>query len=501
MAIQTRNSALAIKVETTEGTPVSPTASTDYVALQDDFSMSPSFQSLDNAELKASIGKAKSLQGLEEPTASFSHYLRHSAVEGQAPNFGKTLLKAAFGTESVASTEYNTVSGSTTSVINVDTGEGATFQRGEALLIKDATNGYRIRGIESISSDALTLGFQVPTAPGTGVNLGKAVTYAPASTGHQTLSLWHYLGNGGAVQAMAGSRVTGVTVDATAGEFINASYDLEGVAYYFDPIEITSSTNKLDFDEGGSELNVLVEAKLYKDPNELAAALTTAMNAAGSDVHTVTYSSVTGKFTFVTDGTTLNILWNSGTNTAGTIAAKIGFSAAADSTGATTYTSASAVSYASPQSPTFDSASPLVAKNNEVLFGDTTDYACFGASTLSFSMATPKTDILSMCAVSGKSGSVIQERTVTVSVTALLNQYDVANFTRFREGSNVKFQYSFGSKSGGNWVAGQCGMIFVPTATITSYEIADDNGLVSLNMELTAYVDDQGQGEAYISFV
>ena len=96
MALQTRNSALAVMKEVTEGTPVAPSASSDYVALQDDFSMSPSFNVLANAELKASIGTAKPILGSENPTASFSHYLRSSGVEGQAPNFG-TMLEAAYG--------------------------------------------------------------------------------------------------------------------------------------------------------------------------------------------------------------------------------------------------------------------------------------------------------------------------------------------------------------------------------------------------------------------
>ena len=58
-AIQSRTSRLAVTVESTEGTPVSPSASTEYVALQDDFSMDPSFDTLENAELKASLGRRK----------------------------------------------------------------------------------------------------------------------------------------------------------------------------------------------------------------------------------------------------------------------------------------------------------------------------------------------------------------------------------------------------------------------------------------------------------
>lgn len=501
MAIQTRNSALAIKVETTEGTPVSPTASTDYLALQDDFSMTPSFETLENAELKASIGAAKSILGLEQPAASFSAYLRHSGTEGSAPNFGKTLLKAAFGAEDDAGVEHNTVSGSTTSVIKVDSSEGATYIRGQALLIKDATNGYRIRAVESISGDDLTLGFQVPTAPGSGVDLGEAITYYPANTDHPTLSVWHYVGNTGAVQMMSGARVTSVDVTADAGQLVNASYSLEGNEYFFNPYEVTATTKYFDFDEGGSELNAVVATGFYKDPHDLAAAVSTAMNALAVATITVTYSDATGKFTVATSGATLNLLWNTGTNTANTIGGKLGFAVAADDTGATSYVSDNAAVLSSPQTPSFDSSSPLAAKNQEVMIGDADDYACFNASTVGFSMSTPKSDILSICATSGKSGSIIQSRAVEITVSALLEKYDADKFYKFRTNANTKFQYSFGNKSGGNWIPGQCGCIFVPTATITSFELADQDGLVALNMTLTAYVNDSGAGEAFISFV
>lgn len=500
MAIQTRNSALAVKVETTEGTPVVPAAGSDYVALQDDFSMSPAFEVLDNAELKASLGKAKSVLGLEQPSASTSHYLRHSGTEGSAPNY-RYFLKAAFGAEDDAGVEHNTVSGSTTSVINVDTGEGATYLRGQALLIKDGTNGYRIRAVESISSDALTLGFQVPTAPGTGVNLGEAITYYPVNTGHPSLSLWHYVGNTGAIQLVSGARVTDLSISAEAGQFINASYSLEGVEYYFNPITISSANEDIDFNEGGSSLAAVVPSGTYKDPHELAAAIETAMDAVATADITVTYSDSTGKYTIASDGVTFELEWNTGASTGTSIGTTLGFAVAADDTGATSYTSDNAITLSSPQTPSYDSASPLVAKNNEVLLGDVDDYACFEASSISFSMATPKTDILSICATSGKSGSVINERTVTIEVSSLLKQYDADKFRKFRENENTKFQFSFGNKSGGNWVAGQCGCLFVPTATITSFEIADQDGLVALNMTLTAYVNDDAEGEVFLSFV
>jgi len=88
--INTRASVLGIKVETTEGTPNPPAATSDFIAQQDDLTMEPSFEQLENAELKNSLGRAKTIVGAESPTCSFSHYLRHSGTEGTAPKYGST---------------------------------------------------------------------------------------------------------------------------------------------------------------------------------------------------------------------------------------------------------------------------------------------------------------------------------------------------------------------------------------------------------------------------
>lgn len=503
-SIQTRSSVLAVKKETTEGTPVLPTLATDYIALQPDFAMSPAVNTLSNDELKSSIGAAKSIQGAEAPTASMSAYIRASGVEGQAPNYG-AFLEASLGAVSTAAAEYNTVAASTTSVIKVDTGEGATFERGEALLIKDGANGYRIRCIDSVSGDDLTIGFQVPTAPGTGVNLGKCVLYKPANSGHPTLSLWHYLGNGGGIQMMAGARVTDATVDITAGELINGSFSFEGIGYYFNPVVITSTDTKLDFTDDDGTFVATITAKAYKDPHDLADALQVAMATANPlQTPSVVYSDTTGKFTIKTTGTVLSLLWSTGANTANTVGDKIGFVVASDDTAvvATTgYTSDNALTLSSPQTPSYDAADPLAAKNQEVMIGDTDDYLCFDASSVSFAVSTPKSNIASVCAESGVSGSIVSSRAVTVSVSALLSQYDADKFRRLRQNSATKFQYTFGTKSGGNWVPGYCGALYVPTCTVDAPELVDADGLVQMNLQLIAYVNSSGEGEAYIAFV
>lgn len=500
--IQTRSSVLAIVPEVTEGTPVNPSAATQYTALQDDFAMEPSIDVLENAELKNSLGMSKSILGLENPTASFSHYLRHSGTEGAAPDYND-LLKAAFGTEVVASTEYDTTTSSTTAIVKMPGGEGANFRRGQALLIKHSANDWEIRPIHSISTDDLTLGFALSVAPGSGINTGKAVTYVPADASHQTLSIHHYLGNGGAYQMMAGARVTELGIEFPAGELINASFTLEGTAYYFNPITIAAADIYLDFTSDNGTFAATIAAGTYKDPHQLADAIATALNAADPlETFTCVYSNSTGKFTIATStSTVLSLLWNTGTNTANSIGDKIGFSLAANDTASTSYVSDTAVSFASPYTPTLDAADPLAAKDNRVMIGDATDSTCFAASSISFSMSLPKTDILSTCATTGKAGSVINSREVTVSISALLSQFDADKFRRFRENDDTRFAYVFGSKTGSNWTVGKSGCLYIPNATISSFALSDADGLIQIDMELKAYVETAGVGEVFLSLV
>jgi len=503
-AFQTKNSFLAIVRETTVGVPVKPTAGTDYIALQDGFNLEPVFETLENAELTGSLGPAKPIQGLENPTSAISHYIRHSGVEGQEPNFG-LLIESAFGDKVIASTEFDTVAGSTAgtatapATINVDTGEGVNFERGQALLIKDGANVFAMRNVKSVAGDILTLNFNLDNAPGVGVNLGKAVLYKPGQS-HPCMSLWSFRANDFAIELIAGALVTELGIEIGAGELINGSFDMEGVEFFFNPIVIDATNDSMDFNDGGGEENVTVTQKTYKDPHELADTLATAMNAATGDTITVVYSDKTGKFTIASDGGTLSLLWATGTATATTIGDEIGFDTSADDTGSTSYIGDNAISFKSFQTPVFDNSDPLAAKNNEVFMGDFADNVCFQASTMTYTLSNEKTDKNEVCAVSGKSGSVITGRTATIEMVAFLDKFDVDKWRRFRENETTELAYNFGVRSGGNWVAGKCGSIYFPSATITSFNLGDQDGLVVVNMTLTAFVDSSGNGENYLNF-
>lgn len=504
MAEQTKKSRMAIVEESSEGTPVAPSSGADYLALQDGFSTELAFETLDNVELKASIGKSKSLTGFESPTASLSHYLRHSGTEGVAPQSGYSILnEAAFGSLDVESTEYDTISGSTTTVVKVDTGEGAFFSIGQALLVKHASYPWEIAVVKSISGDDLTLLFALQNAPASGTSLGKAVSYRAADSGHPSLSVHDFRGNGGAYALIAGARVTSLTIDAPAGELINGSYELEGISGYFDPIFIGATDTYIDFVETGPTTRAAsVAAGTYKTPHELATALQTAMNAVATDAITVTYSDTTGKFTIASAGTLLTLKWNTGANAANTIGDKIGFSTAADDSGFLTYTSDNAQSWASPQTPAFDSpGTPLVAKNNRVMIGTQSDSACFSVQSLTYTLSTPKTDELSICAESGKSGSVILEREVSVSMTANLPRHQADLFEAMKNNDSISWQFSFGPKSAGNWVAGQSGCLHLKDCTIVTHNLGDADGLVTLEIELSGHVDSSGNSETALNLL
>lgn len=502
----TKSSVMAIKKETTAGTMVAPAATTDYVTLQPDVKLLPNFQTLVNEELRSSIGVAKPIQGLEQPQSSFSHYLKASNTEGTAPEITH-ILESVFGSTSSNGTERASTSGSSVSILKLAAG-GSDFARGKAVLIKDATNGYSIRPVHSVSTNDLTLGFNLANAPLTGINVGKCVNYTPVNSGHPTLSLHLYRGNGQVYEAIVGALVSDFSFQAQAGQLINGNFSYEGTKYYQNAITITSSTKYLDFNDGVSDFGVSVLAQVYRDPYELATALQDAMNAsaaAGAGTYVVTYlnntSGSAGKFKISVASGTLHLLWNTGTNTANSIAAKVGFSTGADSTGAITYTSPTAQDWSSPYTPAYDNADPLAAKNMEIMVGDSTDYLTFAASSIQFAFANTVTNVQSIAAESGVAEKIVTGRTAKLTVNALLDKHDVSKFYKYRSNADTRAAFNFGTKSGGNWEAGKCGCLYFPSAVISKFETTDLDTLVGITMEISAYVDSSGNGEVYLNFL
>lgn len=97
---------------------------------------------------------------------------------------------------------------------------------------------------------------------------------------------------------------------------------------------ITSSNNKVWFNEGGSTLSATVTPGNYT-VSELAIALQTVWDAAAAATITVAVDTNAGKFTVASDGGTFEL---ETTTTTSALWSILGFSTDADHTGATSYT-------------------------------------------------------------------------------------------------------------------------------------------------------------------
>jgi len=100
--------------------------------------------------------------------------------------------------------------------------------------------------------------------------------------------------------------------------------------------EILESNAFINFDEGGGELSAQISVGLYS-MEELAAAVSVAMNAAGGLTYSVGFNRLDRTFTILADGV-FDLLTNSGTQLGASPWSVLGFSTDVDRTGLTTYT-------------------------------------------------------------------------------------------------------------------------------------------------------------------
>lgn len=502
MALNNNSSRLYVVKETTSGTLKAPSAGSEALALQPGFEFTPNVDTQQNEELRASIGPSKPIVGIERPEATFSHYLRNSGSQGVTPDF-HLLLESLFGSTSTNSTERATTTSSTSTVLKLAAG-GSDFALGKAVLIKDGANGYSIRPVDSVSTNDLTLGFALSvSAPGTGISVGKCVNYTPVNSGHPTLSLWLFRANGGDIEAEAGALVTNMALSVEVGQLINMAFTASGTKFFFNPIIITSTNKYIDITtDNVTDDPATIPEGAYQTPLQLATAIAAALNAADPlETFTCTYSSVTGKFTIATTTSTLfSLLWNTGANTANSAKTILGFSNT-DDTGSTSYASDTAQSYADLQTPSLDSSDPIVAKDNEVLVGDRSDFVSMCVQTMNATIGLETEDVLCIKSTSGVDSKVVRRRNTSIEITAVLEKYDADKFDRFIQNTTTKFCFNFGVKSGGNWVAGRCGSLYVPQATISAFRVGDNNGIVTMVFTVSPYVDSSGNPEVYMNLL
>ena len=496
MAEQARASLFAVIEESTTGTPVWPTSGAQFLPIRPGTALTGAVETIESDENSGSIGVSKGLVGLETPSGTHSVYIKHSETEGQAPEVAP-MIKSIFGSQTDNGTEYVTVAGSTTKIIKV--ADGTNFSVGQALLIKDGTNGYEIRMIESISTNDLTLNFDLDNAPTSGVSLGKAIFFDPSNTGHPSFTAFRYHADGAAIEAQAGCLSNAMTVTANAGAALEGEFGFAGTKMFYNPVEITATNKYIDFNDGGVKAATLTE-KTYKTVIDLAAEIQSKMDAQSSDTITCTYNSITGIFNITSDGSTLSLLWQSGTNTANTAGGTIGFSVVADDTGALTYDADAAMDYSTALTPSYDDATNIVVKNNELFIGDETENFCREADNIVLTVNLETEDEKTICAESGLKSKVPVNRTCNLAATLTLKKYEVELFNKFINNTRVKIHCNLGAKdSAGNWIAGKCFVASLGNATINSHTVSGDN-IIVVEFAATGYVTSSLK-DIYVNYV
>lgn len=109
-------------------------------------------------------------------------------------------------------------------------------------------------------------------------------------------------------------------------------------------LSVGATDVKLDFDEGSGEVTATLSAGTYT-PAGLRDEIATEMIAAGAQNYTVSIEAGTGRWTIATDaGSTVTLLWSSGTNNADTVGDVIGADTSSDTTDLQSHTLANRAS-------------------------------------------------------------------------------------------------------------------------------------------------------------
>lgn len=505
MAYVSKSQVIGFIKEDTDGQLKELSAGTDFVKMRSGASLTGAVETVASDTLVAgSIGASKSYVIKQSPAGSFPMYLKHSGVEGQAPQ-GSIILESCMGQLITAGTEYST-SGSSSAgsaiaraSLEMGSNQEEQFQKGQAVLIKDGANNYSIRNVYNVDStgNQLDLSYNLISAPASGTALGKACFFKPG-TSHPSFSAHHWQSLTGSAykQAVAGCKTSSFGLTFPANNFAEVSAEFGGTKFYFNPIAIASN-KYLDIVDTGGTIEVVLSEGIYS-PIELAAEISSKASAASADTISCVYSNSTGKFTLA-GGATFSLLWNTGDNAANSVGQALGFSVAANDTGSTSYVSDNAISFDTALTPSYDTSDNLIVKNNELFIGGFADNICVKASTASINVSTPKTDVSSICAANGILESVILSREVTFSATILLEKYQVKYVDSLLNNNEVSICFNAGEKLAGNWVPGKCVNVWLPQASITAAPVADQDGYQVFNIEATAFVG--ALEDIYINFL
>ena len=507
MALTTRSNVLAVVEESGSSLTV-PASGADFVKLRAGNSFAFETETVDSDELTGDIGQAASVKVGESVSLSIPLYAKASGSEGTENEAG-VMIESLMGSKTVNAVEYDTIGGSTTSVVVVDAGEGSNFYAGQALLVKDSTNGYSVRHVDSVAGDNLTLLHNLSNAPALGVDLGLAITYLPQSSGHPTYSAWFYQNttSSGFSQAAENCRTNALNFEFPTKELASMTVEATGVSYFYNPIVVDATNNVINFtDSVGAVAGTLTapSAGAYKTPiaavEDIALQMTALSAGSGADTITGSYNSNTGVVTFSSSGGTFELPCT----TANNMYTFLGFGTA-DLTGATSYTAATSIHgsgrYNPPYTPSFDAQDPLPVVNGELIVGGAAEITCKKAVSVSFNPTAEIVDVLSVCASNGVSEKLTNGRTAPFTATVVLDAGQAQVFDDLINNTTTRVQFTVGVKdNSGNWTPGTVLSIALPNVKLSGAPISESDGYHVYELAGSGFVDSTRK-DIYINYL
>jgi len=229
MSILERKSTFAAKKESAYSVDPGSWAAADAIAVLEGLevpSYAPDVQ--ERNVIRNSMFNLPGVRGAEmDVGGNASLELHGSGTPGTAPE-SSILWESAVGAVSTVAGTGTTASGSTTTSIELGTGEGATFSVDDAIVIQDGTNGYTVTWVTGISTDTLTVSPACATAPAAGVTVSRAATlYQPTMNEQSSFYVKFWQGDTYRYD-VPGCKVSQLTMDFTTGEIIKPQFTYSG---------------------------------------------------------------------------------------------------------------------------------------------------------------------------------------------------------------------------------------------------------------------------------
>jgi len=256
------NDLLFITEESTEGTPVNPSAGAEAAqVILDGLEITPAHELLNRAVSNSGIGMNKSRKGKKTVAGSLPFEFKSSGTAGVEPETDllyRSLLGATRAEDTGVTADDINVAHSST-VIGLADSDANKYAAGDIVRVRRGTSADHISPIASVvntaGSVAITLLIANPLgAHADGDAISPVVTYLPANSGHPSFTLTHYQEDEVKRQAAGCKAISASLSNWTTGQIPQMAFAFEGISFA-ETLSTKSVTEVFDSSEPPTVLN------------------------------------------------------------------------------------------------------------------------------------------------------------------------------------------------------------------------------------------------------